>query len=146
MYGRKPQLPLVEGITPLEEVKTYEARTWMDYLNKHLPVIHQEAISNIQKAQQRQKQQYDKRSGKPITFNKDELVLRKNNEKTSFPKLRWTGPWKIIKATNETKTAYLVKHATKNHKTTVNVSNLRKYNKRLEEGERCNDQMTTHYN
>ncbi|KAI7890204.1 uncharacterized protein EV154DRAFT_394815, partial [Mucor mucedo] len=58
LYGRSPDIPVRQDLKMIEP-KTYESERWLIYLNKHLPALHSDALSKIEKAHARQKKFYD---------------------------------------------------------------------------------------
>ncbi|CEP10900.1 hypothetical protein [Parasitella parasitica] len=126
MFGRKARLPLLPSIIP-ENPEASGVQEWSDFLNERIPIIHSKALMNIKHAQEQQEKQYNKRARGIITLKVGDLVMRKNHAKMgSFPKERWTGPWKILEVKNKEGAAYkLARQATPNRTTTANVADLR---------------------
>ncbi|KAI9496747.1 hypothetical protein BDB00DRAFT_740956, partial [Zychaea mexicana] len=60
MFGRTAILPPVSDIRP-PVMRSHNTETWVTYLNHYIPVIQGQIRSNIQKAQERQKRNYDKK-------------------------------------------------------------------------------------
>ncbi|CEP10850.1 hypothetical protein, partial, partial [Parasitella parasitica] len=91
------------------------------------PQQQQHALMNIKHAQEQQEKQYNKRTREIVTFKVGDLVMRKNHAKIgSFPKERWTGPWKILEVKNKEGSAYkLARQATPNRTTMANIAVLR---------------------
>ncbi|KAG0758386.1 hypothetical protein G6F17_010803 [Rhizopus arrhizus] len=131
MFGRKATLPLLPSIE-VGNPKTYATQQWSNFLNKEIPIIHARALENIMKAQEQQVQQYNKKTRELVKFKVGDLVLRKNHSKMmSFPKERWTGPWKVLEVTNRTGTAYRISRVQDPKATsTVNVVDLRLFYER----------------
>lgn len=94
MYGRTPVIPLDKEL--IVEPKTYETETWVAYLNKYLPILHDKTIKNIKRAQGYQKKFYDKGVRIKYDYKVGDLIARQSLEKLTFPKERWSGPWLII--------------------------------------------------
>lgn len=102
MHGRKVQLPLLPSLE-IENVKTYDGETCMNYLNTHVPIVHSVALDKIKKAQAAQKKFYDKKLRIKKDYQVGELVARKVLEKSSFPAERFSGPWVLVAPNNKKK-------------------------------------------
>lgn len=128
MLGRKPVLPNEEGLF-LQEVKTYETETWVNYLNKYIPLLHGKAIKNMKVAQGYQKTFYDKGRRVKYDYKESDLVLRRNLTKGSFPKELWYGPFVVVGKNNKEGTFWkLIKQDDPHlHVTTANVRQMRPY-------------------
>lgn len=128
MFGRKLVFPNEEGLV-LQEYKTYENETWVNYLNKYIPLLHGKAIQNMKKSQGYQKTFCDK--GKRIKYDyKDgDLILRKNLIKGTFPKELWHGPFIIVGKNNQEGNSWKVikQDDLHHHVTTANVRHMRPY-------------------
>ena len=114
--------------------KIYTTEAWMQYLNSHIQLLHQEALQNIARAQGYQKKAHDKRSSRSLhTYQEGDLVARKIVGLSGFPKQRWSGSWMVLKKINAEGTAFQIK---KDKVTSmVNVELLRPWHKSLiEEG------------
>jgi hypothetical protein len=48
LYGREAVLPLDKDLVVVS--KTYETETWINYLNKYIPILHGQVIENIKRA------------------------------------------------------------------------------------------------
>ncbi|OBZ80588.1 hypothetical protein A0J61_11363, partial [Choanephora cucurbitarum] len=77
LYGRKASLPLLPGLENTDP-KTYDTESWF----------------------------YDKKSRVKQDYKIGDLTARKNLEKLTFPKERWSGPWIIVDNNNEEGTSY----------------------------------------
>ncbi|KAG1046854.1 hypothetical protein G6F43_010677 [Rhizopus delemar] len=125
LYGREVILPLNNElrINP----KTYETEPWVNYLNKYIPILHGKAITNIKRAQEAQKKFYDKGTTIKRDYKVGDLIARKNLEKSSFPKERWTGPWVITKTNNTDGTSWKIikKGDPYQYETTANIRHMR---------------------
>ncbi|CEP11526.1 hypothetical protein [Parasitella parasitica] len=128
MFGRQPILPNEQGLI-LPTFKTYETETWVNYLNKYIPLLHGKVLKNIKTAQGYQKTFYDKGKRVKYDYNIGDLILRKNLEKTTFPKELWSGPYIIISKNNQEGTSYkIIKRGDPHqHVTTANVRHMRPY-------------------
>lgn len=132
MYGRDADIPLATEIKDLQP-KTYESEQWLTYLNTHLPALHSDAINKIKKAQEYQKKFYDKAGPVVYKYKVGDLVKRRNLEKLSFPKKRWSGPWIMVKPNNHEETSWLIQRQGTTgpmDRTTCNVRHLRPWNSR----------------
>ncbi|CEP10273.1 hypothetical protein, partial, partial [Parasitella parasitica] len=130
MFGRKAVLPLLPSVE-IDDPKTYASKQWGEFLNEEIPIIHAKALENIKKAQEQQIKQYNKKAKSLIKFKVGDLVLRKNHKMMSFPKERWTGPWKVLSVNNKAGTAYKIYKVEDSKATsTVNVVDLRLFIKR----------------
>lgn len=129
MYGRKAVLPLLPG-GKQEAPKSYEdAKAWAEQLASKISMIHEEALKNIARAQERQKKQYDRQAKEPHVFQIGDLVARRNHAKMgAFPKERWTGPWIVTARMNQDGTAYRIKRNLQDSarfESAVNIADLR---------------------
>ncbi|KAI9332123.1 hypothetical protein BD770DRAFT_333403, partial [Pilaira anomala] len=98
------------------------------YLNKHLPALHSDALSKISKAQECQKRFYDPAGTVKYTYKIGDLVKRKNLEKLTFPKKRWSGPWIVIAMNNKDGTSWVIQKKDTSGpmgSTTANVNHMR---------------------
>ncbi|KAI7846612.1 hypothetical protein BDC45DRAFT_415767, partial [Circinella umbellata] len=59
MYGRKASLPTTTIMEP-PPMKTYNASSWLAYLNHYIPTIHEQAKTRIIAAQKRQQKYYNR--------------------------------------------------------------------------------------
>ena len=139
MYGRMATLPTTTALK-VSDSSQHNTKTWIAYLNHYIPLLHQEARNNIQKAQERQKKYYDRGRMQRPAFQINDLVLRiKPKETWKFPQPKFSGPWKVSKVNNKMGTSYtLVSTNDKRTRTTnANVLQLYKYHKDLpfQEGE-----------
>lgn len=62
LFAWKAKLPLFLHLQ-VDNPKTYETETWVNYLNEHMHLIHGTALKNIKKAQEHQKRSMTKESG-----------------------------------------------------------------------------------
>ncbi|KAG1268979.1 hypothetical protein G6F57_013298 [Rhizopus arrhizus] len=153
MFGRQPVLPNEQGLI-LPTFKTYETETWVNYLNKYIPLLHGKVLQNIKTAQGHQKTFYDKGKRVKYDYKIGDLILRKNLEKTSFPKELWIGPYIILSKNNSEGTSYKIvkRGASHEYVTTANVRHMRPYHEdqdakaTLLGGKQCNkNQVPTSY-
>lgn len=128
MYGRDPIIPNEENLVPYNP-KTYETEQWAAYLNKYIPLLHGKVVKNIEQAKGYQKKFYDKGRRVKYDYEIDDLVVRRNLEKSSFPKERWLGPYKIISKNNEDGTSWKIMKVSDPNKliTTANIRHMRPY-------------------
>ena len=101
----------------------------MAYLKNHLPLIHGKVLSNIEKAQVRQKRTYDKKKTVKYDYKAGDLVLRRNLAKQGFPKTRWDGPYVVVDKTNMEGTAFRIRKPEDSpiNTTTANIKHMRPY-------------------
>ncbi|KAG1459842.1 hypothetical protein G6F56_006072 [Rhizopus delemar] len=127
LFGRKAVLPLLEEL--VIDPKTYKTEMWVTYLNNHIPLVHDKALENIKKAQKRQRKFYGKGSMVKYDYKNSDLIMRKNQLKTSFPEERWLGPYKIISKNNSEGTSYKITNIKDKfgYITTANVRHMRPY-------------------
>lgn len=85
----------------LEKRKTCKIEQWTSYLNSHLPLLYGQAIKNIEKLQVRQKRAYNEGKWAKYGYKAGDLVVRKNLEKSGFPKERWSCPWVVMALNNK---------------------------------------------
>ncbi|KAG1050277.1 hypothetical protein G6F43_007436 [Rhizopus delemar] len=128
MFGRQPVLPNEEGLI-IPELKNYETVNWVNYLYRYIPLLHGKALKNIKASQGYQKTFYDKGRRVKYDHKVGVLVLRKNLEKTPFPKELWSGPYNIISKNNEEGTSWkIIKQGdSRFYITTANVRHMRPY-------------------
>lgn len=128
MFGRQPILPNEEGLV-IQEYKTYETETWINYLNRYIPLLHRKVLKNIKVAKGYQKTFYDKGRRVKYDYKDGDLVLRKNLEKTSFPKELWVGPYVVVGRNNQEGTSwkFIKQDDPSLHVTTANVRYMRPY-------------------
>ncbi|KAI9342676.1 hypothetical protein BD770DRAFT_329735 [Pilaira anomala] len=130
MYGRQPVLPNEEGLI-IEQYKTYETETWVNYLNRYIPLLHKKVLKNITTAKEYQKTFYDKGRRVKYDYKDGDLVLRKNLEKTTFPKVLWNGPYVVVGKNNREGTSWKIikQDDPRLWVTTANVRHMRPYYK-----------------
>ena len=106
MFNHDATLPIdleIKGSTPEEELACYDdmEEPEMEALQRVREQKLDEALANIQKAQRRQKEQYDKKHAKPDLFKKGQLVLKKDHQrkkrKGSKLEARFVGLYVILK-------------------------------------------------
>jgi hypothetical protein len=125
MFGRKPVIPTVAGVTWTP--KTTNGKAWARYLETHIPIVQGQALELLKKAQEKQKALYDRFRRKAPDFKPGDLIhKKKSSDQVSFAAARWTGPWKILRRTNGKDTAY---ELTRYHEggtrfTTANIKDL----------------------
>ncbi|KAI8062932.1 hypothetical protein BDF21DRAFT_347527 [Thamnidium elegans] len=59
MFGRKSRLPTLEDLQ-VDSFKTYSSEQWINYLNHHIPLLHENIHINIQKSQVQQKKYFNR--------------------------------------------------------------------------------------
>jgi transposase InsO family protein len=123
MFGRKAKLPLVPD-DPTIPRRTYETEEWAAYLNNHLPLVHGQAMKNIEKAQTRQKRAYNKGKRVKYDYKIGDLIKRKNLAKSGFPKERWDGPWVITERISAEGNTFRISKDV-NGKTTTSTANCK---------------------
>lgn len=137
LYGRTPDVPVGADLKALKP-KIYESERWLIYLNQHLPALHADALSKIGKAQAKQEKFYDPAGTVKYVYQVGDLVKRRNLEKLTFPKQRWSGPWIILAKNNEDGTSWVIqKQGTSGAmgRTTANVKHLRPWVSAADMGE-----------
>ncbi|KAI8076291.1 hypothetical protein BDF21DRAFT_400651 [Thamnidium elegans] len=105
LFGRNPDVPISQDLKNIEP-KTYESEQWLIYLNKFLPALHSDALSKLV----------------------GDLIKRRNLEKLTFPKKRWSGPWIVVAKNNEEGTSWVIQRqgtAGPMGRTTANVKHMR---------------------
>lgn len=135
MYGRKARLPTLQEFQ-LTSPKTYSSESWITYLNHYIPLIHQEMHVNIQKSQQQQQHYFNRNRKTKESFAEGDRVLKiKMKDNWKFAEPKFSGPWKIVKITNEDKSAFILEDVSedkrkRNHKikrtTTANIRDIYK--------------------
>ncbi|OBZ80980.1 hypothetical protein A0J61_10970 [Choanephora cucurbitarum] len=128
MFGRLPILLNEEGLV-IPEFKTYETETWVTYLNRYIPLLHGNVLQNFKTAQKHQKTFYDKGRRTKYDYNVGDKILRRNLEKTTFPKELWSGPYVIVDKNNAEGTSWKITKIDdpRAHITTANVRHMRPY-------------------
>ncbi|KAG2230472.1 hypothetical protein INT48_003020 [Thamnidium elegans] len=113
----------------IKNPKTYDTESWLKYLNARISLIYGKALENIKKAQEHQKKFYYKKAKIKYDYQVGDLITRKNLEKSTFPKERWSGPWVIVKKNNAEGTAYTIKKQgdSSNYLSTANARHMRKW-------------------
>ncbi|KAI9329396.1 hypothetical protein BD770DRAFT_454274, partial [Pilaira anomala] len=92
--------------------KTYTSSSWVAYLNHYLPLLHKEIHINIQKSQAQQQKYYNRNSKTKESFLERDMVLKiKIKDQWKFSEPKFSGPWKVVRITNEEKTAFLLEDA-----------------------------------
>lgn len=127
LYGRDPDIPVCQDLKRIEP-KTYESEKWLIYLNQHLPALHSDALLKLGKAQERQKRFYDPVGAVKYTYKVGDLVKRRNLEKLTFPKKRWSGPWIVLAMNNEDGTSWVIQRKDAvgpMGRTTANIKHMR---------------------
>jgi hypothetical protein len=134
LFGRHPVLPNKDGLI-IQEYKTYETETWVNYLNRYIPLLHKKVLKNMKTAKEYQKTFYNKGRRTKYEYKDGDLILRKNLEKSSFPKELWIGPYVIVGKNNKEGTSWKIikQDDPRLHVTTANVRHMRPYYKNQEE-------------
>ena len=118
-----------EGTDPFD-VSAFQ--TNLEAILKVRLAVHEAAQENIQKAQKRQKKQFDKRNSGNTIFKEGDLVLSKNlrrgdRKNGKWSQLPWSGPYKIIRM-HDKGNCELQNYKTKVVlKKKINVVNLKKF-------------------
>lgn len=122
MYGRKVSLSLIQDLE-IKNPKTFTSEEWLVYLNSKIPLLDGKAIENIKRNQGYQKKFYDKHSKIKYDYKPGDLIARKNLEKQSFPKEKWSGPWVVVERNNKEGTSFKItkQNDTTGYITTANV-------------------------
>jgi hypothetical protein len=95
----------------MDTQETTQGKNWANYLTTHIPIVQNQALDSLRKAQERQKKLYDNTRRKAQEFKLGDLVfLKKKKKKKStdivgFTAARWTGPWKVLRRTNDQENA-----------------------------------------
>ena len=77
-----------------------EGKTWLLYLQSHIPIVQEEARENLLRAQIIQKELYNKKRRQAPKFKPGDLILKKvNSDIVPFAAAKWHGPWTVIQAT-----------------------------------------------
>ncbi|CEP15415.1 hypothetical protein [Parasitella parasitica] len=79
MHGREARLPLIPAI-PVEETVKIPIRKWGSFLNRTIPLIQSKAVENIKKAQEAQKQQYDRGRRQQDKYYARNFVAKKHQD------------------------------------------------------------------
>jgi hypothetical protein len=112
------------------DTQNKERKTWLLYLETHIPIVQEEARENLLRTQIKQKELYNRNRRKAPKFQSGDLVLKKvNADIVPFATAKWQGPWTVIQPTNQEETAYELMRTERgfNRATTANISQLKEY-------------------
>ncbi|KAK3088363.1 hypothetical protein FSP39_018216 [Pinctada imbricata] len=130
VFGKEMNLPFDTSLIPKEGLNK-DAKEHVSELMSHLKVVKEIAKKNIQKAQTKQKQQYDKKAKTPNFCVGQSVLLHTNRvAKGLSPKLSnpWDGPL-YIGATGPNNTYKIIRSSTnKTMKSFVHANRLKAYN------------------